>query len=102
MFLEWTKPALKDLAQIRKYYRDEVPDGDEIGREIVRRIFCAPRQLKQYPLTGRPGRIPGTKELIVKDTPYIVYYEVMGDRVYLLRVIHTSRLLQIAFYDPPV
>lgn len=101
MFLNWTKPCLNDLAHIHMYYRDEVPDGEEMGREIVRRIFRAPRQLKQYPLAGRPGRIPGTKELIVKDTPYIIYYEVAGDTINLLRVIHTSRLLQVAFYDPP-
>lgn len=101
MLLNWTKSGSKDLKQIRKYYRDEVPDGNEIGKEIVDRILLATTQLEQLPFTGRPGRIPGTKELIVKDTPYIVYYEVIGDRVDLLRVIHTSRLLQIAFYDPP-
>jgi addiction module RelE/StbE family toxin len=101
MFLNWTESGSKDLKQIRKYYRNEVPDGNEIGKEIVDRIFLATNQLIQQPFIGRPGRIPSTKELIVKDTPYIVYYEVIGDRVDLLRVIHTSRLLQIAFYDPP-
>ena len=101
MFLNWTEPGLEDLDNIHKYYRDEVPDGDEIGQEIVRRIFRATRQLKSLPFTGRPGRFPDTKELVVKDTSYIVYYEVIGDRVDLLRVIHTSRLQQVAFYTPP-
>jgi len=101
MLLKWTKAGHKDLRQIRKYYRDEVPDGDELGREMVRRITRATHILKRLPFTGRPGRIPGTQELIVQETPYIVYYEILGDRVDLLRVIHTSRLLEVAFYTPP-
>lgn len=98
MFLNWTEPALGDLQQIYQYYCDEISDGDETGRKIVRRIYSATHRLKQLPFTGRPGRIPGTHELIVKNTPYIVYYEVMGDMVHLLRVLHTFRLLDIAFY----
>ena len=101
MLLKWTKAGHKDLRLIRKYYREEVPDGDEIGREMVRRIIRATHPLKRHPFTGRPGKFPGTQELLVKDTPYIVYYEVIGDRVDLLRVIHTSRLQQVAFYTPP-
>jgi len=99
--LKWSDASDKDLKQIHKYYCDEVPDGEEIGREVLRRIYRATRQLMRLPFTGRPGRFPGTKELVVKDTPYIVYYEVIGDRVDLLRVIHTSRLQQVAFYTPP-
>ncbi|MDL2314245.1 type II toxin-antitoxin system RelE/ParE family toxin [Desulfovibrio sp. OttesenSCG-928-C14] len=101
MFLNWTESGSKDLKQIRKYYCNEVPDGNEIGKEIVDQILLTTSQLKHHPFIGRPGRIPGTKELLVKDTPYIVYYEVMENKINLLRVIHTSRLLQVAFYDSP-
>lgn len=101
MFLNWTDPVISDWEHIHKYYRDEVPDGEETGRAIVRSIYLATRQLTEPSFTGRPGKIPGTKELIVKDTPYIVYYEVRGPRVDLLRIIHTSRLQQIEFCFSP-
>lgn len=97
--LEWSDAINTDLEQIHKYYRDEVADGEEVGLEVLRRIYLATRQLERLPFTGRPGRISGTKELVVKDTPYIVYYAVTGNIVNLLRVIHSARLLQIAFYE---
>jgi toxin ParE1/3/4 len=37
---------------------------------------------------GRPGRVVGTRELIVPDTPYIIPYRVRGERLELIAVFH--------------
>jgi toxin ParE1/3/4 len=44
---------------------------------------------------GHPGRIDGTRELVIPDTRYIVPYRVMPqlNRVEILRVFHASRKL---------
>jgi toxin ParE1/3/4 len=43
------------------------------------------------PHRGRPGRWPGTRELVIPRTPYIVPYRVQGDLIEILRVFHGAR-----------
>jgi len=50
--------------------------------------------LAEQPGLGRPGRVPGTRELIVAKTRYIVPHRVRGETVEVLRVFHTSRRLR--------
>ncbi len=37
---------------------------------------------------GRPGRVLGTRELVVSETPYVIPYRVRQDRLELLAVFH--------------
>jgi toxin ParE1/3/4 len=39
-------------------------------------------------LSGRRGKVPGTRELLVQRTPYVAIYELRGDLVFILRIIH--------------
>ena len=39
----------------------------------------------------RPGRVPGTRELVIPKTPYIVPCRVRGAKIEIARVYHTSR-----------
>ena len=48
-------------------------------------------RLLDFPESGRVGQVPGTREMIVADLPYIVLYRVSGDVVEILRVLHTSQ-----------
>jgi toxin ParE1/3/4 len=57
----------------------------------VERIQNAVRLLAEMPRRGRPGRWPGTRELIVPRTSYIVPYRVAGDHIEILRVFHGAR-----------
>ncbi|WP_267461352.1 type II toxin-antitoxin system RelE/ParE family toxin [Aureimonas sp. SA4125] len=43
--------------------------------------------LSQNPYSGRVGRTPGTRELPVTGTPYVVVYRV-AERVEILAVVH--------------
>ncbi|TAI66617.1 hypothetical protein CWO89_07380 [Bradyrhizobium sp. Leo170] len=44
--------------------------------------------LSDNPEMERPGRVPGTRELVIPMTPYIVPYRVAGQTVQVLRVFH--------------
>jgi toxin ParE1/3/4 len=48
-------------------------------------------RLAGLPRLGRPGRVEGTRELVVPNTPYIVAYAIIEDRVAILSVLHSAR-----------
>lgn len=66
-------------------------DDPAVARLVAERIFDAVATLVEFPARGRPGRVPGTRELIVAKTRYVVPYRVRGDRIEILRVFHASR-----------
>ena len=47
--------------------------------------------LARYTALGRPGRVEGTRELVVAGTPYVIPYGVRENRVEVLRVFHAAR-----------
>jgi len=63
------------------------------AQTVVERVLAAVAQLVEQPGLGRPGRLPGTRELVVLKTRYIVPYRVEGETISILRVFHTSRRL---------
>ena len=58
--------------------------------EVDDTITAATLRLEEFPLLGRPGRIDGTRELVVHQH-YILVYEVVDDTIIILMVLHTSR-----------
>jgi toxin ParE1/3/4 len=54
-------------------------------------LLEAVERLAELPGLGRPGRVAGTRELIVPGTPYIVPYRLRGDRLEVIAVFHTSQ-----------
>jgi toxin ParE1/3/4 len=48
-------------------------------------------RLADHPHIGRPGRIEGTRELVVAGTPFVVPYRVRDDCVEVLSVFHGKR-----------
>ena len=47
-------------------------------------------KLTTVPQLGKPGRVPGTRELVAHKR-YVLVYEVAGDQIQVLRVLHTAR-----------
>lgn len=90
MRLSWLRKALRDLDDEATYI---ATDDVAAARLVVKRVLDAVALLSTQPGLGRPGRVPGTRELVVLRTRYIVPYRVRGDAIEVLRVFHTSRRL---------
>ncbi|MEM5387854.1 type II toxin-antitoxin system RelE/ParE family toxin [Paraburkholderia phymatum] len=88
MRLEWSAYAIEDRDAIFDYIEEDSPHAAVV---VDDRIRVQVRQLLQFPETGRPGRIDGTRELVISRTPYIVAYRVAGDTVRILRVLHGAQ-----------
>jgi toxin ParE1/3/4 len=90
MRVRWLRKALHNLDDEAAYI---ATDDAAAARLVVKRVLDAVSSLAQQPGLGRPGRVPGTRELVVAKTHYIVPYRVRGETVEILRVFHTSRRL---------
>jgi toxin ParE1/3/4 len=54
--------------------------------------------LADHPELGRAGRVPGTRELVIPSTPYLIPYRVRGQRIDILRVFHGRRRWPSSLY----
>lgn len=90
MRVKWLRKAVSNLDEEATYIAADDPAA---ARRVVKRVLDAVSQLEQQPDLGRPGRVPGTRELVVLKTRYLVPYRVHGNTVEVLRVFHTSRRL---------
>jgi toxin ParE1/3/4 len=86
--VKWLDVALDSLIAEAEYISQGNPAAAE---RIVQTILNAVENLKRFPASGRPGRVAGTRELVISRTPYIVPYRVRGDTVELLLVLHGAR-----------
>ena len=80
--------AINDLLQIRRYI---AMDNLSAATNVASRIRKVVPEIAQKPSIGRPGRIPGTRERVLVDIPYIIAYRVEEKTIVILRVLHTSR-----------
>lgn len=85
MKVVWSRRAIKHLVALRSYV---AKDSDENARLVAGRILSSVALLQTQPDMGRPGRVLGTRELIVPDTPYVIPYRVRGERLELIAVFH--------------
>ena len=88
MRTRWTRPALADLEAIGDFVARNNPSSTD---RIVMRIVDAVEILRDHPRLGRMGRIAGTRELVIAETPYIVPYRVADGDIQILAVIHGAR-----------
>jgi toxin ParE1/3/4 len=86
--IRWLKRALANLDAEAAFIARDNPVA---AARMVDAIAMAVELLAQHPGLGRPGRVEGTRELVVPDTPYLVPYRVRGNAVEILRVFHGAR-----------
>lgn len=97
MKLEWSLFAVADREQIFDYIEAENPHA---AVSMDDRIQEAIETLLQFPLSGRPGRVEGTRELVIAGTPYVAAYHIVNDTIRILRVLHGARLWPDEFSEP--
>jgi toxin ParE1/3/4 len=86
--LVWSALALSDRDGTFTHVEVDSPTA---AISVDERIVSATRRLRDFPESGRPGRVAGTRELIVAGTPYIAAYQVVGDTIRILRVLHGAQ-----------
>ena len=94
MEIKWLHKALENLNQEAEYI---AKDNLQAVRLVVQHIHHAVSLLSDNPSLGHPGRLPGTRELVIPKTRYIVPYRVRPrlQRIEILRVFHASRRLPV-------
>jgi toxin ParE1/3/4 len=88
MILEWSVFAIADREAIFDYIEADSPQSDV---SVDDRIQTSVENLKQFPEMGRSGRVEGTRELVVSNTPYITAYRIVGDTLRILRLLHGAQ-----------
>lgn len=88
MRINWLTKAGQDLVDIRSFIAADHPD---VAAQVAKRILDTVAYLRDHPEIGRPGRIPGTRELVIPGLPYIVPYLVKGATIVILGVLHASQ-----------
>lgn len=88
MILTWARPAESDLIDILDYNADDNPTA---ALATIDRIEAAALRLTGFPLSGREGSVPGTRELPIPGLPFLLIYRVRDATVEVLRVLHGAR-----------
>jgi toxin ParE1/3/4 len=87
--LVWSPQAVEDLAALRAYIEGDDPKAAR--KTAVRIVEAIETLIPANPKVGRPGRVPGTRELVIARTPYIVPYRLREGTIEILRVFHGAR-----------
>jgi toxin ParE1/3/4 len=88
MRIRWTPAAADDLQHIFDYLKETEPD---LARSTILEIRESVHSLKKFPHRGRPGREPGTRELLHNHLPYLVAYRVRREVVEILHIWHPAQ-----------
>ena len=85
MKIRWSRKAISDLKSIRDYIAKDSPAA---AQRVAARIKEATIRLTKFPHSGRPGRVPGSRELVIPGTSYIAAYRIQGEEVQIASVLH--------------
>ncbi len=94
MRLRFAEAAAQDLKDIVSYIAQDSPNAAE---KVYRAIVASAERVMEFPRVGRPGRLAGTREILVPSLPYLIVYEVDAEFVTILAVFHGARNLAQAF-----
>lgn len=85
MKVVWSRRAVQHLVALRMHI---AKDSEQSAAIVAARILDSIDLLQTQPEMGRPGRVLGTRELVIPDTPYIIPYRIRHQRLELLAVFH--------------
>ena len=88
MKIIWSPRAIRHLVALRRHI---AKDSEQNAALVAERILAAVDLLETQPSLGRPGRVIGTRELVVPNTSYIIPYRVKQERLELIAIFHGRR-----------
>lgn len=87
--IEWTEQATRQLDQAHDYI--VLSNSEEVAARIMMQIVTAVQQLASFPMSGRAGRIRGTRELVIANTPFIAAYAIQKSHIVVLAIYHGAQ-----------
>lgn len=88
MSIRWLPQAQRNrLEQLDYIAQDNPLAAINQDQEIERQISM----LLTHPKMGRPGRVTGTRELVISSTPFVVIYRLQGQSIEVLRLLHSAQ-----------
>ena len=88
MRVEWLPIAIDNLQHQLGYIALRNPDA---AVSQSRHVQAAVERLVDHPSMGHPGRRPGTRELVVARTAFLIVYRVEDDAITILRLFHGAQ-----------
>lgn len=88
MKILWTKTAFGHLENARQYISSANPHALKLIRDALR---SAQDNLLRFPDSGMPGRVKGTRELLIPGQRLFLVYQVNSPNIEILALIHTSQ-----------
>jgi addiction module toxin, RelE/StbE family len=93
--IQWTDGATFDLDRAYDYIA--LNNSEAVAQRIRGLIVDTVQQLDAFPMSGRTGRVPDTRELVIPSTPFIAVYEISDNRIVILAVYHGAQRWPEAF-----
>ena len=84
--IKWTEQATQQLDQAHDYIT--LSNNKEVAARITMQIVNGVQQLASFPMSGRAGRVPGTRELVISNTPFIAAYAIDKADIVVLAIYH--------------
>ena len=63
-------------------------DNPRAALRIDDQIESQTRLLAMSPMMGRAGREPGTREMVINRSPFVLVYRVLRSRIEILHLLH--------------
>jgi toxin ParE1/3/4 len=87
--IKWTEQATQQLDQTHDYIT--LSNNKAVAARITMQIVTAVQQLAAFPMSGKAGRVLGTRELVISNTPFIAAYAIERADIIILAIYHGSQ-----------
>ena len=87
--IKWTEQATQQLDQAHDYIT--LSNNQAVAARITMQIVTAVQQLAAFPMSGRAGRVPGTRQLVISNTPFIAAYAIDKADIVVLAIYHGAQ-----------
>ena len=93
----WTEPALQYLNEIAEFI---ALDKISAANNLVQKVFSVTERLEKYPKSGRkPPELESSRYLELVVNPCRIFYRVEKDKVFILYVMRSERMLRNYLLD---
>jgi toxin ParE1/3/4 len=87
--IKWTEQATQQLDQAHDYIT--LSNNKAVAARITMQIVTTVQQLSPFPMSGKAGRVLGTREMIISNTPFIAVYAINKADIIILAIYHGAQ-----------